>query len=135
MKILAIDFGEKRLGLAVGNSDTRTASPIDPLKRTSPAHDLSRLAGITAEYEIKKILLGLPLNMDGSEGEITKKVKGFAKILKKNLLLPLDFIDERLSSFEAEQELAPLGLDRKKKKGKIDSVAAWILLKEYLEIR
>jgi putative Holliday junction resolvase len=134
MKILAIDFGEKRLGMAVGDSETRTAAPIDPLFRSTIPHDLSRLASVIEEYEIKKIVLGMPLNMDGSEGEIARLVKEFAVLLKKALSLPLEFVDERLSSFEAEQALAPLALDRRKKKGKIDSVAAWILIREYLEI-
>jgi len=134
MKILAIDFGAKRMGLAVGDTGTRSASPLPPLQHTSEADDLARLSDICAAYEVDEILLGLPLNMNGSEGKIAARVRGFADVLRARLNTPVRFIDERLSSFEAEQVLAPLGYSPKKKKRLLDSVAAWIILKEFLEI-
>jgi putative Holliday junction resolvase len=133
MKILAIDFGEKRIGFSIGDSSMKMAIPLTPLNRKNSQHDLEHIKKILEEYEVDKIILGYPLNMNGTPGPITRKVEAFNNFLRKNLNIDIEFIDERLTSFEAEELLKPIIRDHKKRKAIIDSAAALVMLKNYLD--
>lgn len=133
MVILALDFGEKRIGAAVGNSKLKTSTPVQPLKNNSRDELDRQLKKIVDEYEISLIVIGYPLNMDGSESPITRKVQKFRNRVAHVTRLPTEFLDERLTSFEAEEMLKETVGDIRKNKGLIDSVSAHIILKEYLE--
>ena len=134
MKVLAIDFGEKRMGFSIGDTSVKTATPLPPMNRKKPAHDLIHIKKILDDYEIDKIILGYPLNMNGSHGPVTRKVEAFKSFLSKNIDIEIQFVDERLSSFEAEELLKPIIKSNQKRKKIIDSTAALVILKSYLNL-
>lgn len=135
MKILAIDFGLKRMGLAVGNTVLRSVNPIQPINRKKLADDLNAIQNFIEEYDIQKIVIGYPLNMDGSQSEMTANVEHFANFLKKHIDIDIEFVDERLTSFEAFEMLKPIQPDLKKRKKSKDSISAMVILNSYLEQR
>lgn len=135
MKILAIDFGMKRMGFAIGNPTINTAAPIDPITYKNTNHAFEHIKQLISEYDITQILIGYPLNMDGSKSSFTEQVEHFTRRLKKTLAPGIDthYVDERLSSFEAEEELKPLQASYKKRKKFIDSMSALMILRRFME--
>ena len=131
MKILGIDFGIKRLGFAVGNLLIKVATPLEHLARKNINSDLLYINDLIEDHDIGKILIGLPLNMDGSKGAIVKEVENFYRFLKKRIDIPIELIDERLTSFEAEEILKENIRDFKKRKGKVDSMSALVIINQY----
>ena len=126
MVIIAIDFGEKKIGLAVGNTETMTSSPISIFKKTKTGFNWAELTNQILEWEPSKIIIGKPLNMDGTRSDIMEKVESFGKKLESLIDIDIDieFYDERLTSFEARQ------LDEDSEM--IDDVAAKIILDSWL---
>ena len=135
MKLLAIDFGMKRMGFATGNTTINTATPIAPLERKNSKQVIDHIKDLILEYEIDKILLGYPLYMDGSKSHITEQVEHFTRRLKKAVgeSMQVEWVDERLSSFEAEEQLKPLKPNYKKQKAIIDSMSAVVILRRFME--
>ena len=135
MKLLAIDFGMKRMGFAIGNTAINTAAPIDPLTYKNTNHALEHINRLITEYDITQILIGYPLNMDGTKSSITEQVEHFARRLKKTLApgINTQYVDERLSSFEAEEELKSLQPNYKKRKKILDSISALMILRRFME--
>jgi putative Holliday junction resolvase len=131
MRYLAIDYGTKRTGLAICDSGETIVSPLSVLEGQKDL--LKKIADIVKTEGVEAIVLGLPLNMDDSEGPQAKLVLKFADQLKEHLGLPIHFQDERLSSFGAEGKLAPAELTRGKKKKRLDAVAAAQILEAFLE--
>ena len=131
MSILAIDYGRKRIGLAV--AALNIPFPLKPLIRTDTVTDIARISDVIRDYQVSRIVVGLPLNMDGTESAMTREVKNFAAAIAKKLKMEVDFADEKLTSREAEQKLAPANRNWKKRKGKIDGVAAALILENYME--
>ncbi len=131
MRYLAIDYGLKRTGLAVCDADETLASPLVVL--TGQGGLIEKIRRIITDQAVDAIVFGLPLNMDGAEGDQAKRVRDFAAELIKQIELPLFFQDERLSSFDAEKKLAALGITRKKKKKHLDAVAAATILQAFLD--
>jgi putative Holliday junction resolvase len=133
MKILAIDFGMKRMGFAVGNTDLRTAAPIVPMVRQNEQQDTMYIQNLLDEYDIAKIIIGYPLNMDGSKSDFTLQVENFARQIKERFAIESEFVDERLTSFEADEMLKEFQPDYKKRKKVLDSVSALVILRSYME--
>ncbi len=131
MRYLAIDYGEKRTGLAICDASETIITPLTIIHGQKELP--KRIANIIRKEGAEAIVLGLPLNMDGSEGSQTKIALKFAKRLSKHLDIPIHLQDERLSSFDAEQKLAPAKLTRSKKKKLLDAVAAASILEAFLE--
>jgi len=131
MRYLAIDYGTKRTGLAICDAAETIASPLKVLEGRKNL--VERIAGIIRSEKVEAVVLGLPLNMDGSEGHQAKLTREFAAGLKKSIDMPIHLHDERLSSFEAEQKLASIGLSRGKKAERLDAVAAAEILTAFLE--
>ncbi|MBL7686317.1 MAG: Holliday junction resolvase RuvX [Deltaproteobacteria bacterium] len=132
-KILAIDLGDKKIGLAKTDGLGLGVWPLSVMKRTRFDLDMEQLAEIILSEQIEEIVLGLPLNQDGSEGPRVKKTRAFQATLQKTLRLkhlkiPIILYDERLTSYEADHRLRLL-----KNKSENDAVAAQILLEDYLE--
>jgi len=131
MRYLAIDYGMKRTGLAVCDAGETIASPYSVLQGQK---DLIQWIGrIVASENIEAIVLGLPLNMDGSEGPQAMKVRTFARRLESQIHVPVHFQDERLSSFGAEQKLGEIGLSKGKQRERLDAIAAAEILQAFLE--
>jgi len=133
VRILGIDYGRRRLGLALSDEGGILASPLDVYSRRKLDQDLAFLTHLIAEREVKKIVLGLPLNMNGSLGEMAQEVLAFAASLHEASSLPVDTFDERLTSVEAERVLVQANLSRKRRKAQSDSLAAVLILQGYLE--
>lgn len=131
MKYLAIDYGTKRIGLAICDRDETIVSPYAVIECDSRTVD--RIAEIADAEDVDGIVMGLPLNMDGTAGPAAQTVQDFAAQLNSKLRLPVDFQDERLTSFEAGYKLVPAELTRKKKKKRLDAVAAAGILQAFLE--
>jgi len=131
MRYLCIDYGQKRTGLALCDGGEVIASPLVVL--SSGANLIREIAGVIEREDIGAVLMGLPLNMDGTEGPIVKTVRKFADELGEHIAVPIGFHDERLSSFDAEKKLAGLELTRGKKKKHLDAVAAASILQSFLD--
>ena len=133
MRILALDHGSKRIGVAVSDETKTIAQPLEYILTEPFADFLERLKKILAEKEIDLLILGLPRNMDGSYGPAAQKVETFAAALKFAITIPIKFLDERLTSSQANKILIQGGVRRNKRKEKVDKMAAAILLQSYLD--
>jgi len=130
-RILAIDYGRRRIGLALSDELRMTAQPFATLQRTNRRNDIRRLRDIARKNEVRGIVVGHPVRLDGSEGEMAEEAERFAARLRKELGLPVELMDERLSSWEAEQVIAKP--TSSKKKSALDHIAAAVILRDYLE--
>ncbi len=128
MIILAVDLGEKRSGFAVSDPRGKLALALPTLADAAPA-DVARVA---EEQRVEKIVLGLPLNMDGTEGPAARRVQAFAEALRHHIDLPVETWDERLSTAEGEARLRDAGFDRRERSRRSDVAAALVILESYL---
>lgn len=133
MRILGLDYGEKRIGVAVCDELGITAQGLPTLIRQTQKHDLEVLNRWIQQYSIEKIVIGYPLRLDGSEGIQCEKVKRFALLLEKKFMLPLIKWPETLSTKEAEEILISSGVRWRKRKEKVDRLAACLILQSYLD--
>jgi len=131
MKYLAIDYGSKRTGLAICDYSETIVSPVAVIEGWQGL--LEKIISLVKDENIEAIVLGLPLNMDDSQGPQAKLTQQFAQQLKKHIDIPIHFQDERLSSFAAERKMAAAELTRGKKKKRLDAVAAAEILNAFLE--
>lgn len=135
MKALGIDFGEKRIGLAVSDSDGRYAIPWKTLMRQSDQQAIEELGKLATEEAVDLVVIGDPRNLDGTAGPQSERVAAFAKKLTSALGLPLETVNESLTSHEANSRMRAAGLSGSKRKQHLDSLAAQILLQEALDRR
>jgi len=133
MRILALDHGTKRVGVAVSDEMKIIAQPLEYIPAEPFAALLARLRKILREKEVELILLGLPRNMDGSYGPAAVKVQEFVARLKAGVSVPIKTWDERLTSKQANRHLIQGGVRRDQRKEKVDKTAAAILLQSYLD--
>jgi len=145
--ILAVDYGRVRIGLAIADAEAQIPQPLSTLERINRNEDMRRLRELVRERSVGRIVVGLPLRLDGTRGEMAEEVERFAQRLRKQIGMPVELVDERLTSWEAERLLEEvqgrfihdekLGAGRKQKKAEskmtVDAVAAAVILKEYLE--
>ena len=131
-RLLGLDVGEKRIGVAVCDETQTLARPLLTLKRASKKEDFAKLAALCHEHAIEKVIVGLPKTLRGEEGPQAQKVRRYAAELQAALDLPIEFWDERYSSVDAQERLASSSR-RPRAKGEIDSAAAAIILQEYLD--
>jgi putative holliday junction resolvase len=134
-RLLGLDFGTRRVGVAVSDDEQRIASPLEIYTRSRPEADAVHLQNIAREYRIVGLIVGLPLHMGGEEGQKAREARRFGAWAVSATTLPLAFWDERLTSATAEEYLLSANLSRKKRKTRIDKVAAQIMLQSYLESR
>jgi putative Holliday junction resolvase len=133
MKILGLDVGDKRIGIAVSDELGYTAQGITVLHRKDLADDLSELKGLVAAHDVSEVVVGFPKNMDGSLGAGAQKVMAFAKTMEESLSVPVILWDERWTTVEASRVLLEADLSRKKRKNVVDKVAAVLILQGYLD--
>ncbi|MEE8592654.1 MAG: Holliday junction resolvase RuvX [Candidatus Bipolaricaulota bacterium] len=134
MRILGIDYGRRRIGLAISDEAGFLARPLDPCQRThSLRKDLEYLARQAREAEAGTIVVGLPLNMDGSKGEMAVEVEEFVGQLQELMKIAVVVFDERLTSSEAERVLLEGNVKRKDRKRLRDGLAATLILQGYLD--
>ena len=133
MRVLAIDHGTVRIGLAISDELKMIAHPLEFIPAEPFSGFLDRLKELLREYEVELILLGMPRNMDGSYGEASIKVKEFEAVLKNTITAPVKTWDERLTSVQANRALTQGRAKKKKKRLNVDSMSAAILLQSYLD--
>ncbi|QSO52614.1 Holliday junction resolvase RuvX [Alicyclobacillus curvatus] len=134
-RILAIDYGTVRIGLALSDPSGFLAQSLDVLKRRSDDDAIMRIAEIAREREASEMVVGLPLNMNGSEGEKADICRAFAAKLEERTGLPVHLFDERLTTVAAQRTLIEQDVRRSKRKQVVDAVAATVLLQTYLDFR
>lgn len=132
MKILAVDFGVRRLGFAVGNSLTRTAVPLPQLVRGGDEAVLHHIRQLIETYEIERVIVGRPRHMDGARSATTTLAEQFIGYLRKRVSVPVEAVDERLTSFDAEERLREVEPDPRRRKALLDSVSAQVMAEMYL---
>jgi len=130
-QVLAFDFGLARIGVAVGQSITQTATPLSTLNAKDGIPDWSQIEMLIKEWQPSLLLIGEPLNMDSSEQSITLTARKFANRLHGRFGLPFQMVDERLTSVSAREEIFEYGGYKKLKKTQIDSVAAALILEAW----
>ncbi len=133
MRTLGVDLGSVRIGLALADDLLRTARPLRTVICRKESADLAAIAAEAREWEVERAVLGLPLNMDGSEGPAARRARAFAKKLEAALGVPVELFDERLSTFEAETRLRDRGFSAKDQRGRVDAEAAAVILQEWLD--
>lgn len=134
MRFLGIDYGSRRIGLAFGD-ELGIATPLPALTDAEPKKRREGLAAMVKQRRITELVIGFPYNMDGSVGFKAKEVEGFAESLKRELGLPVHFIDERLTSHMAESGMNQKQLREIRSQGIVDSRAAAIILQDFLDQR
>jgi len=134
MRTLALDFGSKRIGLAISDSEGEFAFPKGKLDRKGRKQDLTALCELIESHEIERIVIGIPLHMNGREGVGAEAARSFASDLTEVSGIHVDTLDERLTTVEAERMLQASGRSARKRKEVIDSVAASIILRTYLDL-
>lgn len=133
MRILALDPGSKRIGIAVSDELKMIAQPLEFVPAEPFLDFLARLKEIIREKEVELLLVGMPRNMDGSYGPAALKVQEFVAVLKEKVAVPIQTWDERLTSAQAQRFLIEGGVRRAQRKEKVDKTAAAILLQSYLD--
>ncbi len=133
MRILALDHGSVRVGVAVSDELKTFAQPLEFIPAEPFTAFLARLQEILRDKEVELILVGLPRNMDGSLGPAAHKVQEFVAALQQSLTVPIQTLDERLTSVQANRVLLQAGLRREQRRKKVDQTAAAILLQAYLD--
>jgi len=145
--ILSIDYGKERMGLAIADANVKMAQPLSTLERVNRNEDMRRIRELVRDHSVKQIVVGLPLKLDGTRGEMAEEAERFARRVRKQIGVPVELVDERLTSWEAERLLEETQgrffhsdksrRDRKQKKAParatVDAIAAAVILKEYLE--
>lgn len=138
MRILAVDYGEVRVGLALSDETGTLASPLPTLRRRRGKRPpLKAMEELARERGVEAVVVGLPLELDGSESDWTREVRGVGEALGRRLEIPVHFVDERLTSVEAERRVRGSGLRRsqREEKERIDAEAATLILQRWLDRR
>ncbi len=133
MRILALDYGDSRIGVAVSDELAITSLPLTTIENSGFAEVLEQIKELLTKYNVKEIVVGLPLHMDGSSGERVEITREFVDRLEENVSVPIYLFDERLSSAEVEKVLLEADLSREKRREKKDKLAASLILRRYLE--
>jgi putative holliday junction resolvase len=133
-RLLGIDFGKKRIGIAVSDALGITVNPVSTIYRKSFKDDIAEIKKIISEKEADKIVIGMPYNADGTPGFLSEEINKFAEELKKETSLNVEFVNEELTSHDADNILiANSNMTREKRKEKKDQIAACLILRNYME--
>ena len=132
-RILAIDFGMKRMGLAISDALGVTAQGLKTLQRTNMENDLRAIEGLVEEYAAARVIVGNPVSHRGSETTMSQRAAAFAEKLRRRLSCPVELSDERLTSVQANRMLRETGMGLEKRRAAVDRVAVTLLLQGYLD--
>jgi putative Holliday junction resolvase len=132
---MGLDFGTKRLGIAVSTPDQNIASPLENYDRKNPTLDEKHLRELAEDYRIAGLVVGLPVHMSGDEGGLARSAREFGLWIAKETNLPLRFWDERFTSAVAEEILQAASLTKKQRKARKDKLAAYLLLQSFLDAK
>jgi putative Holliday junction resolvase len=135
MRYLALDVGERRIGVALSDETATLASGLDTVVRTGGRRDVAAIAGLVERHRPEAVIVGLPLNMDGSAGGQVEKVRAFVEQLKRRIAVPFFERDERLTTVEAHEILRKSGVAWSQRAALLDKVSATVILQEFLDER
>lgn len=133
MRIIALDVGDRRIGVAMSDALGLTAQPVTVLTRSAPAADVEAVRQLVETHAAARLVVGLPLSMRGERGPQAQKVLSFVDALRQALAVPIELVDERLTTVEGERALRSAGASAKQRKAAIDRVAAQLILQQYLD--
>ncbi|MFD1177029.1 Holliday junction resolvase RuvX [Paenibacillus puldeungensis] len=133
MKIMGLDYGDRRIGVAVSDAFGWTAQGVEVIERRREGEEFDRLTELVKQHEVEEIVVGLPKNMNGTIGPRGEICMAFAEDLRNRLNLPVHLWDERLTTVSAHRTLLEADLSRKKRKGVVDKMAASLILQNYLD--
>ncbi|WHX48012.1 Holliday junction resolvase RuvX [Paenibacillus woosongensis] len=133
MKIMGLDYGDRRIGVAVSDMFGWTAQGVEVIERRREGDEYGRIAELASQHEVEEIVVGLPKNMNGSVGPRGEICKAFAEELRSRIELPVHLWDERLTTVSAQRTLIEADVSRKKRKGIVDKMAAVLILQNYLD--
>ncbi len=134
-RILALDVGTRRIGVAVSDALGITAQGLETIQRKNKKTDLAALRAVVEEYQVAEIVVGFPLRMSGEEGAMSEKMTEFAELLRKHFTAPVHLWDERLTSAEANRILRSTDMSIEKRAGAVDRMAAVLILQSFLAAR
>jgi putative holliday junction resolvase len=132
-RILALDVGEKRIGVAVSDAMNIIARGLETIERKSSEDDTRRIQSLIEDHDIAKIVVGMPINMNGTKGPSADTVEIFAGLLREKLNITVETVDERLTTVQGERILLESNVSRKKRKAAIDRLSARLILQVYLD--
>ena len=132
-RILGLDLGSRTIGIAISDPFLHVASPLETLQRKKFTKDAEHLAGLVKEMDVGAFLIGLPLNMDGTEGPRCQSTRDFARELILRINLPVAFFDERMSTMAVERTMIDADMSRKKRAARVDQLAAAYILQAALD--
>ena len=132
---MALDVGDRTIGVACSDEGLILASPVETIQRRGPKADAIRVETLVRERGVTRVIAGLPLSLRGQEGPQSAKVREFVEVLKRRLKVPVEMADERLTTREAERTLIEADLSRARRKEVIDQMAAVLILQTYLDAR
>ena len=135
LRILALDFGARNIGLAVSDELGVTAQGLPTLRRSNKRNDFDHLRRVIKQFQVIEIVMGLPLRMSGDEGTQAERVQVFAEELRRKFKLPVHLFDERLTSVEANRLLRETDMSIRQRAGAVDQMAAVLILQSFLEFR
>ena len=133
MRLMALDIGDRRIGVALSDPGQTLARSLQVIRRRSRNADMSVIASLVREHEVEKIIVGHPLQLDGTSGEQACRVEAYAAELREVLATPVILWDEGFSTVRARQLMIEAGTKRKDRKSRIDAVAAAVILQDYLD--
>jgi putative holliday junction resolvase len=134
-RVAGVDYGNVRIGIAITDPERKIASPLENYTRRRPEQDAERFRRLAAEHDVTLFVVGLPIHLDGRESEKSLEARQFGRWLAGTTGVPIEFYDERFTSVEAEQALLAADMTRKRRKKRMDMLAAQIMLSGYLESR
>jgi putative Holliday junction resolvase len=135
LRMLALDVGDRRIGLAVCDSAEALATPVATVEHTSHARDIETILAAAAERQAKRIVVGMPLSLSGDMGPQARKVARFVEKLAAETDIPVEAVDERYSTAEARRLMAEAGAGRPRERGRVDAAAAAVILQSYIDSR
>lgn len=135
MRVMALDVGEKRIGVAISDPTKLLASPLTTITRRDESSDMAEVARLCAEHGVGEIVVGLPVSLSGHVRAQAKRVAGFASALAQHTGVPVVTLDERYSSVQAERLLRESGVKPSRNKARVDTLAAAVILQAYLDSR
>jgi putative Holliday junction resolvase len=135
MRVMAIDYGAKAIGVAISDELQLTVRPLITIRREKRkyAQIIEQIGALITEHEIGTLVVGLPLNMDGTRGPAVARVESFIEDLRGSLSVPIVTVDERLTSYEADRMMREMGMNERERRARSDEYAATIILQDYLD--
>ncbi len=132
-RCLSLDVGERRIGVAVSDPSGIVARPLTTIQRSSRAADFQEILQIVEEHEVERVIVGLPLSLDGNEGPQARRTRRYSQALAETLSVPIEYWDERFSSARAAEILSEKGLRHRRARKAIDATAAAVILQSFLD--